>query len=97
MEHSGDAFRQEALSQIDFREICENLYDGIHVTDGTGTIIFINQAYTRTTGIKPEDLLGRKVSEVEQEGKLYKGAVTDTVLAQRRRVNSVATAALKWW
>ena len=58
MEHSGDASRQEALSQIDFREICENLYDGIHVTDGTGTIIFINQAYTRTTGIKPEDLLG---------------------------------------
>ena len=91
MEHSGDAFRQEDLSQIDFREICENLYDGIHVTDGTGTIIFINQAYTRTTGIKPEDLLGRKVSEVEREGKLYKGAVTDTVLAQRRRVNSVAT------
>ena len=91
MDHSGDASRQEALSQIDFREICENLYDGIHVTDGTGTIIFINQAYTRTTGIKPEDLLGRKVSEVEQEGKLYKGAVTDTVLAQRRRVNSVAT------
>ena len=81
----------DELSQIDFREICENLYDGIHVTDGTGTIVFINQAYTRTTGIKPEELLGRKVSEVEQEGKLYKGSVTGAVLAQRKRVNSVAT------
>lgn len=85
-----DDSRQQ-LSQIDFQAICENLYDGIHVTDGTGTIIFINQAYTRTTGIKPEELLGRKVSEVEKEGKLYRGSVTGAVLAQRKRVNSVAT------
>ena len=78
-------------AQIDFQAICENLYDGIHVTDGTGTIIFINEAYTRTTGIRPEELVGRKVSDVEKEGKLYKGSVTDTVLAKRTRINSVAT------
>lgn len=79
------------LTQPDFREICENLYDGIHVTDGTGTILFINEAYTRTTGIRPEELVGRKVCDVEKEGKLYKGSVTDTVLAKRTRINSVAT------
>ena len=83
--------QSDVLNNTDFREICENLYDGIHVTDGTGTILFINKAYTRTTGIKPEDLLGRKVCDVEKEGKLYKGSVTDTVLAKRTRVNSVAT------
>ena len=83
--------QSDTLNNTDFREICENLYDGIHVTDGTGTILFINKAYTRTTGIKPEDLLGRKVCDVEKEGKLYKGSVTDTVLAKRTRVNSVAT------
>ena len=82
---------QAELTQADFREICENLYDGIHVTDGTGKILFINQAYTRTTGIRPEDLLGRRVCDVEKEGKLYKGSVTDTVLAKRTRINSVAT------
>ena len=54
--HSADLC-QDDLTQADFREICENLYDGIHVTDGTGKILFINQAYTRTTGIRPEDLL----------------------------------------
>ena len=88
--HSADLC-QDDLTQADFREICENLYDGIHVTDGTGKILFINQAYTRTTGIRPEDLLGRKVCDVEKEGRLYKGSVTDTVLAKRTRINSVAT------
>ena len=83
--------RKTELTQDDFREICENLYDGIHVTDGEGTILFINQAYTRTTGIRPEDLLGRKVRDVEMEGTLYKGSVTDAVLAKRTRINSVAT------
>ena len=42
--------------RLDFREVCENLYDGIHITDGEGKVLFINKAYTRTTGIRPEDV-----------------------------------------
>lgn len=80
-----------AAESIDFCQVCNHLYDGIHVTDGTGRIIFINEGYTRTTGIQPEELLGRLVSEVEAEGVLYTGSVTDRVLEQRKRVNSVAT------
>ena len=53
------------LESGDYRSICENLYDGIHITDGTGTILFINEAYTRTTGIRPEELIGRKVADIE--------------------------------
>jgi len=77
--------------ELDFRRVCENLYDGIHITDGEGRVLFINQAYTRTTGIRPEQIIGRKVSDIEAEGVLYKGAVTDKVLKTRQRVNSVAT------
>lgn len=76
---------------VDYREVCDNLYDGIHITDGEGTVLFINQAYTRTTGILPAEILGRKVSDIEAEGKLYKGSVTAKVLEKRMRVNSVAT------
>ncbi|MEQ2456464.1 sigma-54 interaction domain-containing protein [Flavonifractor hominis] len=78
-------------ANIDFQKVCENLYDGIHITDGEGRVLFINQAYTRTTGILPEELLGRKVADIEAEGKLYKGSVTGKVLECRQRVNSVAT------
>lgn len=77
--------------RLDFREVCDNLYDGIHITDGEGKVLFINKAYTRTTGIRPEDVLGRRVSEIESEGKMYRGAVTAKVLERRERVNSVAT------
>jgi hypothetical protein len=54
-------------------------------------VLFINTAYTRTTGIRPEDVLGRRVSDIETEGKLYRGSVTAQVLERRERVNSVAT------
>ena len=77
--------------RLDFREVCEHLYDGIHITDGEGKVLFINEAYTRTTGIRPEDVLGRRVSDIEAEGKLYRGSVTAQVLERRERVNSVAT------
>ena len=77
--------------RLDFREVCENLYDGIHIADGEGRVLFINSAYTRTTGIRPEEVLGRKVADIEAEGKLYKGSVTALVLEKKTRVNSVAT------
>lgn len=76
-------------NRVDYLEVCDNLYDGIHITDGQGRILFINQAYTRTTGIRLEDVYGKKVSEIE--GRLYRGSVTQKVLEKRKRVNSVAT------
>ena len=78
-----------SIPEPDFREVCQNLYDGIHITDGEGVILFINDAYTRTTGIRPEQVLGRRVSEIE--GLLYQGSVTGQVLKTKQRVNAVAT------
>ena len=75
---------------LDFREISNSLYDGIHVSDGEGRVLFINQAYTRTTGIRPEEILGRKVKDIEASNALYRGSVTERVLETRDRVNSVA-------
>lgn len=82
----------EALhpAYVDFKEVCENLYDGIHIADGEGTILFINEAYTRTTGITPEEVIGRKVTDLEQSGAFYKGSVTGEVLQRKERINSVA-------
>lgn len=83
------AFGADLYRDLDFHQVCQNLYDGIHITDGEGRILFINDAYTRTTGIRPEQVLGRRVSEIE--GLLYQGSVTEQVLKTRQRVNSVAT------
>jgi len=80
---------RRGVPEPDFREVCQHLYDGIHITDGEGVILFINDAYTRTTGIRPEQVLGRRVSEIE--GLLYQGSVTGQVLKTKQRVNAVAT------
>lgn len=79
------------MSEIDFKAVCENLHDAIHITDGKGKILFVNEAYTRTTGITWDECVGRTVAEIEAEGKLYKGSVTERVLATKERVDSIAT------
>ncbi|MDU2063968.1 MAG: sigma 54-interacting transcriptional regulator [Sporomusaceae bacterium] len=76
-----------ALS-LDFREIGDHLYDGVYVADGTGKTLYINKAYTRITGIYPEEILGRSVEEILRDG-LYSNAVTPEVIRQKKRVNSM--------
>lgn len=49
---------------VDFRKVCEYNYDPIHIADGTGKILFINEAYTRVTGITPEQVVGRNIAEL---------------------------------
>jgi PAS domain S-box-containing protein len=80
----------DQLRESDYKIVCEYLYDGIHITDNEGRVLYVNQAYTRTTGIKPEEILGRRVADIEAAG-VYQGAVTPRVLSTGKRVNSVAT------
>jgi PAS domain S-box-containing protein len=76
-------------SYLDFREISDNLYDGIYISDGEGKTLFVNNAYTRITGINKEEVIGRNVQDILKEGKLYKGAVTMRVIEQKKQVNSI--------
>lgn len=76
-------------SYLDFREVSDKLYDAIHITDGEGKIIFVNEAYARTTGIFPEEILGKYVKDVEASGEKYRGAVTPKVIEQKKRVSGI--------
>ncbi|MCR4443277.1 MAG: sigma 54-interacting transcriptional regulator [Peptococcaceae bacterium] len=82
-------FKQYKENDFDFREIGNHLYDGLYISDGTGKTLYINKAYTRITGIRPDQIIGRNVKEIEEEGKLYKNAVTMEVIKHKKRVNSV--------
>ena len=73
---------------FDFRMIGDHLYDGIYIADGEGKTLYVNKAYSRITGICPEEILGRYVSELENED-YYKNAVTPQVLKCKRQVNSM--------
>lgn len=45
-------------------EILEGSFDGLLVTDGTGTVLLMNQSYVRNTGITKAELLGHNVREL---------------------------------
>ena len=76
------------IADFDFRKIGDHLYDGIYISDGKGKTLYVNKAYTRITGISPEEIVGRYVSELENED-YYKNAVTPQVLKYKRQVNSM--------
>ena len=73
---------------LDFKEISDNLYDGIYISDGTGKTIFVNKSYSKSTGIAKERIIGRNVKDISEEG-LYKGAVTMEVIDRKEAVNSL--------
>ncbi|MDR3565391.1 MAG: sigma 54-interacting transcriptional regulator [Negativicutes bacterium] len=73
---------------FDFREIGDHLYDGIYIADGAGKTLYVNKAYSRITGIKPEEVVGKSVADCEQGG-LYKNAVTPQVIKDKKQVNAM--------
>lgn len=63
--------------------IIDSIYDGIYITDGQGITTRINKSYTRITGIKPQEVIGRNVQELVDIG-WYTQVVTPLVLKNRR-------------
>lgn len=73
---------------FDFKEISNNLFDGIYISDGMGKTLFINEAYSRITGIKAEEVVGKNVKELLKKG-VYKGAVTLDVIEKKKRISKI--------
>lgn len=72
---------------MDYKLICDYLHDGIYVTDGQGTTIYVNDSYVNNLGVEKKDIIGKTISELE--GTLYEGAVSLKVIEQRKRVDSI--------
>lgn len=71
---------------IDFKIVVDSLDDSIFITDHEGKCLYVNPAHQRNTTILPEEVLGRKVSEIVSEGKLFTGgAVGDVIKTQKKK------------
>jgi two-component system, sporulation sensor kinase A len=57
---------EEALEQTElrFRSVWENSIDGMRLIDLNGYIVAANDAYSKLTGLKPEEYLGKAFSSV---------------------------------
>ncbi|MDK2899827.1 MAG: hypothetical protein PWQ45_329 [Thermosipho sp. (in: thermotogales)] len=58
------------LHQIEARlkAIIDSTYDAISVADENGNVILVNKAYTKITGLKPEDVIGKPATVDIAEG-----------------------------
>jgi len=65
--------------------IIHSSYDGIWVTDGTGRVLDINEAYERITGIPAKEVVGRTMQELVDEG-YFDQSVTLVVMKELKSV-----------
>lgn len=66
--------------------------DSFFVADSQGTVINVNEAYSRITGIKAEDIIGRSMYELVEQG-YYRQAATLMVLESQQPVMYKETTA----
>jgi arginine utilization regulatory protein len=52
------------MENIDFLSVLDQLDDGVIIADADGIILFYNAAQSKIDGLKPEDALGRKVTDI---------------------------------
>lgn len=76
---------------IDFKIVTDSLDDSIFITDKNGVCLYVNPAYQRNTGILPEEVLGRNVSDIVAEGKLFTGGATMDVIKTGKRSFRLST------
>ncbi|MHB8828521.1 MAG: sigma-54 interaction domain-containing protein [Syntrophales bacterium] len=59
--------------------IIESSYDGLYIADGNANTLRVNHAYERITGLKRDDLIGKKTDELVSRGFFYPSVTLDVI------------------
>ena len=66
--------------------ILKKSLDSLFITDAEGRVLSVNEAYTKITGIRAEDILGKTLYELVEKG-LYKRAAALMVIESHQSVS----------
>ena len=90
-EFESTAWKLESFDLVDrqFKTVFESSSDGIWICDKNGRVVLINRASERLGGIKREDIVGTKVSDLVKKKRLYSNYVTDEVIETKRVVSQL--------
>ena len=90
-EFESTAWKLESFDFLDkqFKTVFESSSDGIWICDKEGRVVLINRASEKLGGIKREDIIGKKVSDLIKKRKLYSNYVTDEVIETKRVVSQL--------
>ena len=78
---STDLSSVQELSK-ELEAIISSSYDGMFITDGTGVVLRVNDAYERITGIQAREIVGKNMKSLITEG-YYDESVTLLVMEKR--------------
>ena len=81
-----DELSARAEESVDFQQVVDSLLDGMYITDQDAVTRYVNPAYCKHMGIMPQEVLGRSVTEIAQEGALFQKSVSEDVIKLGRNV-----------
>ncbi len=62
--------------------------DNIHLTDGEGTVLRVNSAFERRMGFKREDVEGKRVADLVEEG-AYSPSTVQLAIQEKRKLTMI--------
>lgn len=62
-----DSCKRCNLKHLDAYEVSDAILDGIYVTDKNGVVLSTNKSFSQITGIRTEEILGRRIEEAWEE------------------------------
>ena len=68
--------------------LADSSYDGIFMTDATGTVVYCNESYLRISGLQREQILNRNISELVSSGEIP-DACSPEVIKKKKPVSKV--------
>lgn len=81
-----DYYHKQTLElEENLNTIIEGISDGLYITDGDGYTTRINSTYEKITGIKAEDVMGKHMKKLVDQG-YYSDSVTLHVLEEKKSV-----------
>ena len=60
--------KETLFSRDTYMMMLESSFDGFYITDGKANTIYINKSYMNITGLKREEVMGRNMRDLVQEG-----------------------------
>lgn len=81
-----DELSAQNEESVDYKQVVDSLLDGVYITDRDTITRYVNPAYCKHMGIKPQEVLGRSVTEIAQEGNLFHKTVSADVIKLGRNV-----------
>ncbi len=62
-----------------YKDVLDNLYDGILISDKEGNVVYINDQYTNITGLTKEVILNKNLKDLTEKGIINKAVSLDVI------------------